>query len=55
MTGNNNPLVPKKFLSPAIYPFLSKDRLKDVIEYRGVEEARKQLSIAEDKDDDGLR
>lgn len=56
MTGNNNPLVPKKFLSPVIHYFLSKDRLKDEIEYRGVDEALEHLSIAEERNiDDGSK
>lgn len=56
MTGNSSPLVPKKFLSPVIHNFLSKDRLKDEIEYREDDEAREQLSTAGDKDiDDGSR
>lgn len=50
MTGNNSPNVPKKLLSPVIYPFLSKDRTKNEFVYRGIDDACKRLSVAEDKD-----
>lgn len=43
-------MVPKKLLSPIVHPFLSKDRMKDDVVYRGVDDARKQLCNAEDED-----
>lgn len=52
MTEDNDPPVPKKFLSPVIHRFLSKDRKEDEVGYKAVEEARRQLSIDEDTNDD---
>lgn len=52
MTEQNDPLVPKKFLSPVIHPFLSKDRKEDDVIYRDVEEARRQVSNATEPDDE---
>lgn len=48
LTGNNNPPISKKLLSPVVYPFLSKNRLENRSMYTTVENAQKELTIAED-------
>lgn len=52
LTGKNNHPVPKKFLSPIIYPFLSKDRKEDDLKYKHLENARKALSVDDEQDDE---
>lgn len=52
LTEKNDPPVPKKFLSPVIHPFLSKDRKEDETVYRSVEEAIRQLSIETEPTDE---
>lgn len=51
MMGNNKTPVPKKFLSPIIRRFLPNNSTKVDFEYKGVEDACKQLSVADEEDD----
>lgn len=52
MTEQNDPPIPKKFLSPVIHCLLSKDRKEDETRYKEVEEARRILSFASEIDDE---
>lgn len=52
MTEENNPPVPKKYLSPVVHPFLSKNRIEDDIIYKDVKDARRELSITEEPTDE---
>lgn len=47
LTEINDPPVPKRFLSPVIHCFLSKDRKEDETKYKSIEEIKRQLSIDE--------
>lgn len=52
MTEENNPPVPRKYLSPVIHPLLSKDRREEETEYKTVEDARRNLSLANEQDEE---